>query len=141
MKDNEYKKTYKPFILWIILFTLMLILISFLTDFSNLSETYAVKIIMFFTVLGLDALFYLIYNGEYVYWINGGPTYEQAKNAESSRRKKYAGAHFIIFTKLLIFTSVYLLVSAILSFNIWADILIITALIIYSAFHTIKIKF
>lgn len=89
----------------------------------------------------LDLLMFIIYKGEYVYWISGGPDYEVAKTAKSSQRKKYAFKHLMAFLKASAGFVFYILFSFVFEFHIGIDFLIFLLIIIVAAFSTIKIKF
>lgn len=43
--------------------------------------------ILMFMVIAIDGLMWMIYVGEYSYWINGGPSFEEAKVAGSEKEK------------------------------------------------------
>lgn len=135
---KDYKKTYKPFIAWLVLFTLITMSTSL---FKSLAKKQVVAIILFLTVVSLYLLMLMIYKGEYVYWITGGPSYEEAKAAGSEKRKKFAGSHLKIFTKISFFSIIYILVSSLLDLPIYLDIIVVTMAIIIGAFRTIGIKF
>ena len=83
----------------------------------------------------------IIYIGEYVYWINGGPNYKEAKLAGSEKRKEYAKAHLDIFLKMMLMSFLYGILSLLFKFSIWVDILLISLIVIIAAFLTIPIKF
>lgn len=138
MKKKEYIKTWKPFIAWIIGFPIISIVISL---FLNTSAKISALIMLLITVISIYILMLIIYKGEYVYWINGGPTYEEAKSGGSKRRKKYAKAHLDLFSKMTLVCIGYGLISIMLNFPIWIDIIIISGAIIVTAFATIPIKF
>lgn len=138
MNKKEYVKTWKPFIVWIIGFPIM----SIITPASlNVSAKMSTLIILLFTVIYLYLLMLIIYKGEYVYWINGGPTYEEAKSGGSERRKKYAKSHLDLFSKMMLICLAYGFISLLFSFPIWIDIIIISGAIIVTVFATIPIKF
>lgn len=139
MKENEYKKTYKPLILWLILFPLIAIVIPL--RFINASEKILGLALMTISLVAIYLLMLLIYKGEYVYWINGGPSFEEARQAGSEKRREYARAHLDIFLKYTLLGLIYLPVSLILNFSMWIDILFIFMLIVIAALKTVGIKF
>ncbi len=139
MKENEYKKTYKPLILWLILFPLIAIVIPL--RFINASEKILALALMTISLVAIYLLMLLIYKGEYVYWINGGPSFEEARQAGSEKRREYARAHLDIFLKYTLLGLIYLPVSLILNFSMWIDILFIFMLIVIAALKTVGIKF
>lgn len=139
MKENEYKKTYKPLILWLILFPLIAIVIPL--RFINASEKILALALMTISLVAIYLLMLLIYKGEYVYWINGGPSFEEARQAGSEKRREYARAHLDIFLKYTLLGLIYLPVSLILNFSMWIDMLFIFMLIVIAALKTAGIKF
>jgi len=142
LKNKEFTKTYKPFIGWLIGFLIISILIPIIMDnFFDVSAKVLTLITLFITVISLYLLMLLVYKGEYVYWINGGPDYEKAKAAGSKKRKKYAKAHFDLFTKMTVVCCGYGMVSILLNMSIWIDSIIITAIVVVTGFLTIPIKF
>ncbi|SHF04653.1 hypothetical protein SAMN02745784_02624 [Tissierella praeacuta DSM 18095] len=139
MNNKEYKKTYKPLIAWLIGFPVIAIIIA--ERLSNLSTKIATLLSLIIMVISLYILMFIIYKGEYVYWINGGPNYEEAKLAGSEKRKEYAKAHLDIFFKMMLISFLYGILSLLLKFPIWIDIVLISVIIIITAFSTISIKF
>ncbi len=138
MNKKEYIKTWKPFIAWIIGFPIIGIIIP---AAFNVSAKISTLITLLITAAYLYLLMLIIYKGEYVYWINGGPTYEEAKSEGSERRRKYAKAHLDLFSKMTLVCIAYGLISLLLNFHIWIDIIIISGAIIVTTFATIPIKF
>jgi len=139
VNNKEYKKTYKPLIVWLIGFPVIAIIIA--ERLSNLSTKIATLLSLIIMVISLYILMFIIYKGEYVYWINGGPNYEEAKLAGSEKRKEYAKAHLDIFFKMMLISFLYGILSLLLKFPTWIDIVLISLIIIITAFSTIPIKF
>lgn len=117
MNNKEYKKTYKPLIVWLIGFPVIAIIIA--ERLSNLSTKIATLLSLIIMVISLYILMFIIYKGEYVYWINGGPNYEEAKLAGSEKRKEYAKAHLDIFFKMMLISFLYGILSLLLKFPTW----------------------
>lgn len=140
-EKSHYKKTYKPFVIWFILMMAGSMVVPVLLEGLGLSEKALVKVLLILTIAALDILMYIIYHGEYVYWINGGPRYEEAAKAESARRKAYAGAHLRIFLMMTGMCILYMLISWLAHFGVWLDILVITLAIFIAAVRTMPIKF
>lgn len=148
MDQQEYKKTYKPLILWMILFiagsTFIPVFINRTLDqlFQiTWGEGAEVRMVLMFTVIAIDGLMVMIYAGEYVYWINGGPSFEEAKAAGSEKRKAYAAAHLSVFLKMTLVCCVYLLISSFLRLPMGIDIVLISSAIVVAAVKTIPIRF
>lgn len=107
--NKSYKKTYKGFIIWLILYCGGISLVGFL-PFKGMSADLMSRLIYCLTLIGIVILMYIIYKTEAVYWFTG-ITYEQAVSAGSQRRKIYALKHLKLFG---IFTLVYLIFSFIM---------------------------
>ncbi|TCT15644.1 hypothetical protein EDC18_103352 [Natranaerovirga pectinivora] len=139
MNNKNYKKTYKPLIAWIIAFLVITIIIAL--TLSDVSRKVSVLGFLISMVISLYILFFIIYKGEYVYWINGGPDYEEAKEATSEKRKKYAKAHLDKFLKMMLISFLYSIISLLFNFSTWIDFLLIIMLIIITGISTISIKY
>lgn len=148
MDQQSYHKTYKPLVLWMIVFlaasTLMPALINrilqelFQTTWGEGAE---VRMILMFVVIALDGLMWMIYAGEYVYWINGGPSFEEAKAAGSEKRKAYAAAHLRVFLKMTLVCCVYLVISLFFRLPMGIDIVVISSAVVVAAIKTMPIRF
>lgn len=90
---RAYEKRYWPFVLWLIALVAGLIVPAELAGRAGLSRRGMTAVGMTALLMMLTALFVMIWKGEYVYWISGGPDFEQAKAAGSERRRAYAGRH------------------------------------------------
>lgn len=90
---RAYEKRYWPLVLWLIALVAGMIGSAELADRAGLSGRGMTAVSMTALILLLAALFVLIWKGEYVYWINGGPDYDQAKAAGSDHRRAYAWQH------------------------------------------------
>ncbi len=139
---KEYKKTYLPLILWIILYTVIIIAGVILLDkYIAVSTKIFTDLTCLITIFTLDILFYIMYQGEYAYWINGGPSFEKAKEAGSEARKKYLLNHLKIFLKMTILCLLYFVVSYFFKISFWIDFIVFLSATIIAAFFTIPIKF
>lgn len=88
-----YEKRYWPLVIWFAVFVAGMIGSAELADRSGLGRRGMTAVSMTALILLLAALFVMIWKGEYVYWINGGPDFDQAKAAGSERRRAYAWLH------------------------------------------------
>ena len=139
---EEYRKTYVPFIAWIMGFTgVSLVAPGVAGNYFELSSGDPLKITLGVMVIALDVLFLMVYLGEYVYWINGGPDFERAKKAGSAKRKAYALKHLKLVAKASVIALIYLVISGILQFNAGMDFVVVLGLILLSAIKTMGIKF
>lgn len=87
-------------------------------------------------VISLYILMLMIYKGEYVYYINGGPNFREAAQMGREKRKAYGKAHLDKFRKMLLISVIYAVVSFILNLNIGFDIVFISLLIVLTVFST-----
>ncbi len=144
--NGEYKKTYKPLIAWLIGYSLIsIIIIRAIDRLSSLTKKMSVKtsalFYLIFTVISLYILMLIIYKGEYIYWINGGPNFKQAQRMTSGERKEYAGKHLAIFSKVMLVTFLYGFISLILVLPFWLDVILITLFVVIAGFSTMWIRF
>ena len=144
--NGEYKKTYKPLIAWLICYPLINIVIIMAIDrLSPLTKKMSVKtsalFSLIFMVISIYILMLIIYKGEYIYWINGGPNFKQAQEMTSGERKEYAGKYLAIFYKVMIVTFLYGFISLILVLPSWLDVILITLFVVIPSFSTMWIRF
>lgn len=136
-----YKKTYKPLIIWMVMIIVVevggILILSNFTH-NNRIET---KVSLLIIMLMLDLLFYIVYKGQYVYWINGGPSYEIAKNEDPERRKKFAWLHLKLFLQASVIFVLYVIISYLLQWGFLYDVLVFALLVIVQAIRSIRIKF
>lgn len=137
MNQPYQKKSYKLFVLWLILLFVVLLAVSYFEiGVKSIGSGKAVGITL---CLLLDLLFVLIFFTESIYWING-VTYEEAAQADQESRKRYAFRHLKVF---LVATVVYLFycftLSPYFSLGIIWDSLMAGAIICIAALFTIKI--
>lgn len=137
---KEYRKTYRPFIVWILLLFTVLLVAGILPAPFVSGETLT-RLTVIATLIMLDVLMIIIYRGEYVYWINGGPSFEQARDAGSAARKAYALAHLKPFLWATLIAAVLMTASALLNWPVWIDALGACAALVTAALSTVRIKF
>ena len=136
--DENYKKSYRGFVLWLVLFFAVHIF-GAEPLMSMVEENYSVYASLSVTLLFLDALTYIIYKTEYIYWYNG-MSYDTARKASSGARKEYAYRHLIKFVYASIMWFVYGILKSLTGIKLWVDIIIFCALIIGAALSTMGIK-
>lgn len=134
---KAYRKTYKPLILWCIALPAVLLAISLLPIANGAMLT---RLTLLTMVVMLILLMAIIYFGEYVYWINGGPTFEQARAADSQTRKAYAWAHLRAFLWSGAASFALITISCIAHWPIGVDITGVCLCVIIAAFSTIRIQ-
>lgn len=135
-KFMKLKKSYKGFVLWMIVFCLICEGIIFL---PIKDKNILCRLVLIFCVIATTFLTYMIYKTEYVYWYSG-VNYEDAVNVSSERRKIYAKKHFnrfMFFTALYI---IYSIISQLLGIYFWIDIIVCTVSFVIVAISTTNIK-
>ena len=106
------KKSYKGYIVWMILFCVGMVLMM-IVDLKNLK--------LFSLILGnymlmmITLLTGMIYKNECIYWYSG-VSYQEAIEATSMSRKKYAYKHFIRFFITCLLYLFYSIIAYFLSF-------------------------
>lgn len=83
----ELKKSYKGFLIWLLIFIATMFGSAFLLISS---ATILTRVVMNVCVFNIVLLAFIIYKTEYVYWYNG-TEYKQAVEAGSERRKNLHG--------------------------------------------------
>lgn len=133
---NEYKKSYKLFILWII----GTIITSFLPAFLHEMKL-QIMLAIVDNILTIDIflLTLIIYLTESVYWYNG-TTFEQARDAGSKRRKAFAAAHMKRFGIFALAYLVYSILSILIGLPSALDVVVVVIGIVVVAISTINIK-
>ena len=117
------KKSYKGFVIWMISFCVVSTGVCFLPVNPTI----------------MSRIVFNICKTEYVYWYNG-TSYEDAQKAGSDRRKAFAWKHVQAFGSFSLIFLLFSLISHILKFSLWIDILVVTVGIIVVAFRTIPFK-
>ena len=138
--STEYIKTYKPLAIWLGAYVAVLAALP-ATLFSALPGGMLTSAMLACVYLGLLALFILIHQGGYVYWINGGPSFEEARDAGEESRRAYAWAHLKRFLAAGAALVPYLVLSSVFNWPTWLDIIIFGAAVIAAALSTVNIRF
>ena len=130
------KKSYKGYIVWMILFCVGMELMM-IVDLKNLK--------LFSLILGnymfitLSLLTGMIYKNECIYWYSQ-MSYQEAIEATSMSRKKYAYKHFIRFFITCLLYLFYSIIAYFLSFSFGMSIIICCLLMTVCALSTVSIK-
>ncbi|MBP3645750.1 MAG: hypothetical protein J6K55_04935 [Clostridia bacterium] len=138
--SDAYVKTYKPLALWLAVFLASLAAVP-LSLVWFIPESILTPAMLCCIYLGILALFILIHRGGYVYWINGGPSFEEARDADESLRRAYAWAHLKRFLAAGAALVPYLVLSSVFNWPTWLDIIIFGAAVIAAALSTVNIRF
>ena len=130
------KKSYKGYIVWMILFCVGMELMM-IVDWKNLK--------LFSLILGnymlmmITLLTGMIYKNECIYWYSQ-MSYQEAIEATSMSRKKYAYKHFIRFFITCLLYLFYSIIAYFLSFSFGMNMTICCLLIMVCALSTTSIK-
>ena len=130
------KKSYKGFIAWLVLFCVGVFAIIFM-DIKNIDLVGLVLGNYMFMTLAI--LTGMIYKNEAIYWYSG-MSYQEAIEATSMSRKKYAYKHFIRFFITCLLYLFYSIIAYFLSFSFGMNMTICCLLIIVCALRTTSIK-
>lgn len=140
VKENEYVRTYKPLIGWIVSFVLIALFFGF--GWNSLGNAQILsKIISIVVMAFVDVLFTIIFKGEYVYWIVYGPDFETAKKSDSQRRKMYAWKYLRVFLVASLMLAVVLLGSTLFRLSASFDFIAFLIIIIIAGLATVPIKY
>lgn len=131
-----YKKSYKGFVLGLIVFLVLLLSIAFIPVED---EHLPMRLIMLLTVWYMAALSFQVWRTEQVYWYNG-TTFEEAEAAGTERRKEFAWRHFRIFGMFALLMTVLSCAMQLLGWSAWIDFTVGTVGICVACFMTIPIK-
>lgn len=137
---REYKKSYTPLILWSIVLTPAMVAAGMLSESIGMNDRSIVAVSMLTVIVMLLVLMWIIWKGEYVYWINGGPSFEQAKAVGSEKRRDYAWRHFAAILKGSAIALVLLTAEYFLKAHVLVMILSTAVCIIAAAISTARIK-
>lgn len=130
------KKSYKGFIAWLVLFCVGMFVIIFI-DIKNINLVGLVLGNYMFITLSL--LTGMIYKNECIYWYSG-MSYQEAIEATSMSRKKYAYKHFIRFFITCLLYLFYSIIAYFLSFSFGMNMTICCLLIVVCTLSTTSIK-
>lgn len=136
---QEYKKSYKGFVVWLVLFCLSLVGIIFLPHDVHDNTQLSLAICDNLMTIWCFLLTFIIYCTDSVYWYNG-TSFEEAKQAGSERRKKFAFAHMKRFGLFAAGFLVYSIVSIFIGIPYGIDIAVAVIGIITTAISTCSIK-
>lgn len=129
------KKTYRGFVIWLVIWTALPFAIPFLpTDAAT-----AMRLICNLMTLGMAALTHMICRNECIYWYNG-VSFEEAVAAGSERRQAYAKAHRRVFAILAVIMLAVSAVTHVLHWSMWIDFTAATLGTIAAAVSTIRIR-
>lgn len=91
MQNENYEKDFKPFLIWLIVFMIGMNGFPILVKaFPTMTSAMQTKLSIILLLVALLALYYIVYRGEYVYYLPGGPTFRESYEAGSEKRKAYA---------------------------------------------------
>lgn len=136
MDYKDYKKSYKGFIIFILLHFSTLIGASLLSIWKDFLPLLLIANII---TVGMSILMYIMYVSEKIYWMNG-IEYEKALLAGSKRRKEYAIKHFKTLGKATLFGLILTILSGIFNWSQFIIFPIILITFIIACISTVRFK-
>lgn len=137
---KEYRKTYLPFAAWLLALMPVMLGTAKLAEKARMDSRGIVALMMTAVVLMLMLLFRMIRKGGYVYWISGGPSFEQARDAGEAVRGEYAQKHFAAMLKGSAAALILLAAEYVLGAHEITMVLSVGVCIIAAAISTIRIR-
>ena len=131
-----YKKSYTGFVWWMVGFVAVLFAICFL---PVQDEALLMRLIMLLMAWGVASMAFIIWKTEYVYWYNG-TSFEEAKAADSERRKAFAWKHLRVFGLYALGTTVIVVLMHLLGWSAWIDFTAATIGLVVAACMTVPFK-
>ena len=131
-----YKKSYKGFVVWLLVFLAGVAAICFL---PVKDENVLMRLIMLLMSWYMAALALYVWRTEQIYWYNGTP-FEEAEKAGSERRKEFAWRHFRIFGRFALLQTVVSYAMHLLGWSAWIDFAFGTVGLSVACFCTMPIK-
>ncbi|MBQ7850918.1 MAG: hypothetical protein IJ343_14435 [Clostridia bacterium] len=132
----ELRKSYRGFVIWMLFFVAGLVGMMLLPVENGGLLT---RGIIVYTAAALALLALIVWRTEQVYWYNG-TEYEDAVEAGSERRKRFAWRHFRIFGGFALGLLVFCAVMQLMGWPWWIDIVVGTVGLCAAAFSTMPIR-
>lgn len=130
------EKTYKSFILILVLTFIVAIGAIFIIRNLEIEEYIAIKIMFLIITNSLLIISNIIYKKERLYWINKY-TYENVKNMSKEERKRIAKKFYNKFKFFCLILVIYCIIGLFIKTHIFLDVLVyITCLVIGTAIST-----
>ena len=112
MENDRYQKDFKPFLIWLIVFMIGMNGFPMLVKmFPSMTSAMQTKLSIFLLLVALLILYYIVFRGEYVYYLPGGPTFAEAKDAGSAKRKAYGKKCFETMLKSSMLIVIFMIIS------------------------------
>lgn len=128
---NYEKKTYKGFVLILLVMIGTMFLLGKLLTAANFKDLLIAKVILISMLLYLDLIAFIIYKKERVYWITTY-SYEDARKMEPRQRKKIGGKLLTVFSAVTAVFIVYSIIGYLLGTDILLDGAVFTILIVFA---------
>lgn len=132
----ELRKSYRGFVIWMLLFVAGLVGMMLLPVENG---GLLVRGIIVYTGVALALLAWIVWRTERVYWYNG-TEYEEAVEAGSERRKRFAWRHFRIFGGFALGLLIFTAFMQLMGWPWWIDMTVGTVGLCAAAFCTVPIK-
>ena len=135
--ENEFKKSYRGFVLFLICY--LSVMIGGAIASGYFLNDHMTRIVINIVCVGMALLTYIIYKCDKIYWYNG-IEFEAAEKAGKKRRDAYAKAHLKLFGIFAACMLAFSLIMALLSVSSWVDFTVGAVGICTVAICTVKIK-
>lgn len=137
---REYRKQWWPFAAWTLALLPVMIGAAEIAGRAGMDSRGIVAWMMIVVIAMLLLLLWMIWKGEYVYWISGGPSFEEAKAAGSEVRREYAWKHFSAMLKGGAAALILLAAECALKAHALVMLLSTAVCIVAAAVSTVKIR-
>lgn len=131
-----YRKTYRGFVIWLVVFVAIMFFVCFLPVENIASMT---RLLANLCTIGMTQLTWMIWRTERVYWYSG-VSFEEAEKAGSERRKEYAFRHFRLFGVYALIALTVTLGAHLMDLPWWTDFTVIMIGMMIAAFRTMTYK-
>jgi small-conductance mechanosensitive channel len=128
---NYEKKTYKGFVLILLVMIGTMFLLGKLLTAANFKDLLIAKVILISMLLYLDLIAFIIYKKERVYWITTY-SYEDARKMEPRQRKKIGEKLLTVFSAVTAVFIVYSIIGYLLGADILLDGAVFAILIVFA---------
>ena len=129
------KKSYKGFIVWLVLFIIGMFMIPFLSLKDNKLVT---LIILNYMILMIDILMILMHYSHSIYWLNG-IEFEKVCKMSIEKIEQVSKKYIELFTLAVFISLLYSIISYYLKLNYGIDIFVISLILVSASFYTITI--
>ena len=140
LQMKEYRKTYAPLILWCLALILVMLGAVKTAVWLGWGDGETVALMLAAVPIMLIALLWMIRKGEFVYWLSGGPSFDEAEKIDSAERREYSRKHLAPMQKGCWIALALLVAECFLGAHALVMVLSVGICIIAEAFFTLRIR-